>query len=38
MREKLDFVCDCAGEVGEGFADIGRVVVGFVRVLRSKQL
>ncbi len=33
MGKEVDFVGNGAGEVGEGFADIGRVVVGFVVVL-----
>ena len=33
MRKEIDFVGDGAGEVGEGFADVGRVVVGFIAVL-----
>ena len=35
-REQLDLLRDGAPEVVEGFADVGRVVVGFVRVLRAK--
>ena len=38
MRQKLDFVCYRAGKVREGFADVGRVVVGFVGVLGSVLL
>ena len=34
MRKQIDFISDGAGEVGEGFTDIGRVVVGFVTILR----
>lgn len=33
MRKEVDFVGYRAGEVGEGFADVGRVVVGFIAVL-----
>ena len=35
MGEQIDFVSDCTGEVREGFADVGGVVVGFVAVLRG---
>ena len=31
--QEVDFIGDGAAEVVEGFADVGRVVVGFVRVL-----
>ena len=31
--EEVDFIGDRAGEVGEGFADVGGIVVGFVAVL-----
>lgn len=31
--EEVDFLGDGAAEVVEGFADVGRVVVGFVGVL-----
>jgi len=30
MGEEVDFVGDGAGEVCEGFADVGRIVVGFI--------
>lgn len=33
--EKVDFIADGAAEVDEGFANIGRVVVGFIGVLRA---
>lgn len=33
--EKVYFVADSAAEVDKGFADVGRVVVGFVCVLRA---
>lgn len=33
MREKIDFVGDGTTEVVEGFANVGRVIVGFIRVL-----
>lgn len=34
MRKEVDFVGYGAGEVGEGLADIGGIVVGFIAVLR----
>ena len=30
MREKLDFVGDCASQVVERFTDIGGVVISFI--------
>ena len=34
--EKVDFFADGAAEVVEGFTDVGRIVVGFVGVLRAE--
>ena len=35
VGEEVDFISDGASEVVEGLADVGRVVVGFVGVLRA---
>lgn len=35
LRQKLDLLTDGAAEVIERFADVGRVIVGFVGVLRA---
>ena len=32
----MNLLCDSTSQVVEGFADVWRVVVGFVRVLRSE--
>ena len=35
VGEEVDFLRDGAAEVGDGLADVGWVVVGFVGVLRA---
>ena len=35
MREEADFIRDGASKVVEGLTDVGRVVIGFIRVLRA---
>lgn len=35
VGEEVDFVGDGAAKVVEGLADVGRVVIGFVGILRS---
>lgn len=37
MGEKIDFVGDGAAKVIEGLADVGGIVVSFVRILRSSD-
>ena len=37
VGEEVDLVGDGAGEVREGFADVGRVVIGFVGVLGAGE-
>lgn len=38
VGEKVDFLANSASEIIEGFTDVGRIVVGFVGVLRAKWL
>lgn len=35
IGEEVDFLRDRAAEVVKGFAEVGGVVIGFVRILRS---
>lgn len=38
MGEEADFIGDGASKVVEGLADVRRVVIGFVRVLRASKM
>lgn len=35
MRKEIDFLADGTTKIVEGFANVGRVIIGFVGVLRT---